>query len=103
MPNPEGYRKALRLMQLADRFDMPIVTLVGLDIPWFLSGVVLIEAVFAWPGLGQVTLNALLNWDTTLVIGCVVGSTILLVSINLAADILLLLLDPRTRLEDGTI
>ena len=81
----------------------PILSTSGPLFASILSGSLVLEVIFAWPGLGQVTLNALLNRDTALVIGCVVGSTILLVSSNLAADILLWLLDPRTRIEDGTI
>jgi peptide/nickel transport system permease protein len=81
----------------------PIMSIAGPLCASILSGSLVLEVIFAWPGLGQVTLNALLNQDTTLVVGCVVGSTILLVTGNLVADILLLLLDPRTRLQDGTI
>ncbi len=81
----------------------PILSTSGPLFASILSGSLVLEVIFAWPGLGQVTLNALLNWDTALVVGCVVGSTILLVTSNLAADILLLLLDPRTHFQDGTI
>ncbi len=81
----------------------PVLSTSGPLFASVLSGSLVLEVIFAWPGLGQVTLNALLNWDTALVIGCVVGSTILLVTGNLAADILLLLLDPRTRVQGGTI
>jgi peptide/nickel transport system permease protein len=81
----------------------PILSTAGPLFASILSGSLVLEVIFAWPGLGQVTLNALLNWDTALVVGCVVGSTVLLVTGNMAADVLLLLLDPRIRIQDGLI
>lgn len=81
----------------------PILSTSGPLFASILSGSLVLEVIFAWPGLGQATLNALLNSDIALVVGCVVGSTILLVTSNLAADVLLVLLDPRTRIPDGTI
>jgi peptide/nickel transport system permease protein len=81
----------------------PILSTSGPLFASILSGSLVLEVIFAWPGLGQVTLNALLNWDTALVVGCVAGSTVLLVTGNLVADILLLLLDPRIRVQDGLI
>lgn len=79
----------------------PILSTSGPLLGSILSGSLVLEVMFAWPGLGQVTLNALFNRDLSLVAGCVVGSTVLLVAGNLAADILLLILDPRTRVAGG--
>jgi len=62
-----------------------------------LSGSLVLELIFAWPGLGQMTYDALFNNDVFLLAGCVVASSILLVIGNLIADILLLMMDPRTR------
>ncbi|MGA2264616.1 MAG: ABC transporter permease [Acidobacteriota bacterium] len=81
----------------------PILSTSGPLLGSILSGSLVLEVIFAWPGLGQVTLNALFSRDLSLVIGCVVGSTILLVAGNLLADILLLTLDPRTRVAGGAI
>ena len=72
----------------------PVVSTSGPLLGSILSGSLVLEVIFDWPGLGQVTYNALFNRDTALVVGCVVGSTILLVAGNLAADLLLLVLDP---------
>lgn len=81
----------------------PVLSTSGPMFAAILSGSLVLEVIFSWPGLGQVTLNALLNRDTPLVAGCVIISTILLVSGNLIADILLLFLDPRTRAQDGAL
>jgi peptide/nickel transport system permease protein len=62
-----------------------------------LSGSLVLEVIFAWPGLGQVTYDALFNRDLFLLAGCVMGSSVLLVLGNLLADMGLIFLDPRTR------
>ena len=62
-----------------------------------LSGSLALEIIFAWPGLGRITYDALFNRDIFLLLGSVVTSTFLLVMGNLAADLLLMKLDPRTR------
>ncbi len=62
-----------------------------------LSGSLVLEVIFAWPGLGRVTYDALFNRDIFLLQGSVVVSTILLVMGNMAADALLVKLDPRVR------
>ncbi len=69
-----------------------------------LSGSLVLEVIFSWPGLGQATYNALFSRDLHLLVGCVTASSILLVAGNLAADLLLLKLDPGTRrpLEGGS-
>jgi peptide/nickel transport system permease protein len=74
---------------------MPIVTLVGLDIPWFLSGVVLIEAVFAWPGLGKLAVDAVRNVDVPLILGTVLFTALIVVLSNIVTDVAYAFVDPR--------
>ena len=74
---------------------MPIVTLVGLDIPWFLSGVVLIEAVFAWPGLGKLAVDAVRNVDVPLILGTVLFTALIVVLSNIVTDVEYAFVDPR--------
>jgi len=59
-----------------------------------LSGSLVLEIIFAWPGLGQTTYDALFNNDLFLLVGCVAGSSILLITGNLVSDLLILALDP---------
>jgi peptide/nickel transport system permease protein len=66
-----------------------------------LSGSLVIEVIFAWPGLGQITYDALFNNDLFLVTGCVLGSSFLLIAGNLLADFALMVFDPRTRSMSG--
>jgi peptide/nickel transport system permease protein len=75
----------------------PVLTTSGPIIGGVLSGSLVLEVIFAWPGLGQVTYDALFNRDLYLLIGCVIGSGLLLVAGNLGGDLLLYALDPRTR------
>ena len=73
------------------------VTILGLEAGWLLAGTVYIETVFAWPGLGSMLVNAILQRDYPLVQGGVLLVAGVYVLINLATDILYLYLDPRLR------
>lgn len=76
----------------------PIVTMVGMDIPWFVGGVVLIETVFAWPGLGRMMVDAILTDDVPLILGTVTFTAVLVVVSSIIIDLAHALLDPRIRL-----
>jgi peptide/nickel transport system permease protein len=75
----------------------PVVSISGPMLGGILSGSLVLEVIFAWPGLGQITYDALFNSDLFLLIGCIMGSSCLLVVGNLLADCALLVLDPRAR------
>ena len=62
-----------------------------------LSGSLVLEVIFSWPGLGRITYDALFSRDVFLLLGSVIASSVLLVIANLTADVMLLRLDPRTR------
>jgi peptide/nickel transport system permease protein len=81
----------------------PVLSISGPLIGGILSGSLVLEVIFSWPGLGQITYDALFNSDLFLLTGCIMGSSLLLVVGNLLADFALILLDPRTRsLMQGT-
>ena len=75
----------------------PLVTLAGLSIASLLSASLLIEIVMAWPGLGPLLLDAVMNRDVPLVAGTTTVAAALLVVSNLAADVALFGVDPRIR------
>jgi len=75
----------------------PVLSISGPMIGGILSGSLVLEVIFAWPGIGQITYDALFNRDVFLLAGCVVASSVLLVAGNLLGDIALRILDPRTR------
>jgi len=77
----------------------PLITLFGLTLASLLSGSFIVEIVMAWPGLGSLTLDALLKQDLYLVMGSVVIAATMLLLGNLVADILLAIADPRIRYD----
>ena len=73
----------------------PLVTLLGARLPELIVGAVLVEEVFAWPGLGQVTVQAILARDFMIVQGVVLLGAFVTVLLNLLSDLLYSLVDPR--------
>jgi peptide/nickel transport system permease protein len=74
---------------------MPIVTVVGVQMGHVLGGVVVTETVFAWPGIGKLTVDAIFARDYPLVLGCVLTTAFIFVIINLITDLAYTALDPR--------
>jgi peptide/nickel transport system permease protein len=75
----------------------PLVTLLGLLLPALLGGVLFIEKVFSWPGMGLLAANALAGRDYDLVTAAVVIGSVMVVVGNLLADLLHMAIDPRVR------
>lgn len=78
---------------------IPVVTVVGLQVGTLLGGAVIIETVFAWPGLGSLLVSAVGNRDYAVVQAATVLIALCVIALNLAADIVNAKLDPRIRLE----
>lgn len=78
---------------------VPVVTIVGLQVGGLLGGAVLTETVFAWPGIGRLAVDSILNRDYPVVQGVVVLVAAVFVLTNLAVDLLYSLIDPRIRLD----
>jgi peptide/nickel transport system permease protein len=76
---------------------LPVLTLLGLGLPALFSGAVFVEAVFAWPGVGRVLVEAVQARDYPVVLAATAVSALLVVAGNLAADALALWADPRVR------
>jgi peptide/nickel transport system permease protein len=74
---------------------IPIVTILGLEIASLMSGVVLTETVFAWPGLGRLAVQAVFDLDIPLVAGTVLFSAVLVLLANIIVDLLYGVIDPR--------
>lgn len=75
----------------------PLIQLAGISIPFLLSGAFAVEFVFAWPGLGRATLDAIAAKDYPMVLGTTAFAGALVVFGNLVADLLLAVADPRVR------
>ena len=77
---------------------LPVITVIGLDIGWFVAGSVVVETVFSWPGLGMMITTSISNADFPVVQGCILVLAMFVIAGNLMADILYAYVDPRVRL-----
>ena len=75
----------------------PIITMAGLDIPWFIGGVVLVERVFDWPGVGRLAVEAIETVDVPLILGTVIFTAGIVVISGILIDLAQALADPRIR------
>jgi peptide/nickel transport system permease protein len=78
---------------------LPIVAMIGLDVGIFMSGVVVVENVFGWPGIGQLMWQAIQSLDIPVIMGVTTVAACFIVLGNLMADLLAPLIDPRIRLR----
>jgi len=76
---------------------LPVITLAGLSVPFLLSGSVMVENVFSWPGMGSLSVEAVFARDYPVALGCQILLAAAVVAGNLAADVGLALADPRLR------
>ena len=78
---------------------VPIVTVIGMEIPVLFGGAIIIEQVFSWPGLGLMTMSAISNRDYPVIMGvCLLSAVVVLIG-NLLTDILYALVDPTIQLQ----
>ncbi len=87
------YRHALRNALL------PVVTILGLSLPFLFSGAIITEAVFAWPGMGTILIESVSQRDYGLLMGINVFLAVLVILGNLLADIFYSVVDPRIRYD----
>ncbi len=78
---------------------LPVVTMAGVQVGALIGGSVIVESVFAWPGLGMLAFEALFARDLNLLLGIFLLSALLVVAINLIVDIIYSFLDPRIEVE----
>lgn len=76
---------------------IPTITVIGIQMSQLLGGAVLVEQVFAWPGMGRLMVESINNRDTPMVLGCVILLTVLCSLLNLLTDMCYALVDPRIR------
>lgn len=78
---------------------LPIIAMIGFDIGIFMSGIVVVESVFGWPGIGQLTWQAIQRVDIPIIMGVTLVAAFFIVMGNLLADIIALFVDPRIKLK----
>jgi peptide/nickel transport system permease protein len=107
----EDYVRTARAKGLGERIVMgkhvlrnaliPVVTIVGTDFGSYLSGSVLTESIFGWPGLGRFIVQAILKRDFPVIQGAVLFMAIIFIFVNLAVDLSYGIIDPRVRSGGG--
>ena len=78
---------------------LPIVAMIGMDIGIFMGGVVVVESVFVWPGIGQLAWQAIQRVDIPIIMGVTLTSAVAIVLGNLLADLIAPFIDPRIKLR----
>jgi len=78
---------------------IPVLTVIGTDFGSYLSGAVLTESIFGWPGVGRLALGAIISRDFPVVQGTVLFMAMMFICVNLIVDILYGVIDPRLRAE----
>ena len=78
---------------------IPLVTIAALSLPALVAGAVVVETVFAWPGMGQLAVSATNDQDYPVIIGFALVLSLLVIASNLAADLLYAVVDPRVSLR----
>jgi len=81
---------------------LPLITMLGLTIPRLFAGVVIIEQIFQWPGMGRLAIEAILGRDYPVLMGLTLSTAIMVLMGNLLADVLYGIADPRIRLSGRT-
>jgi peptide/nickel transport system permease protein len=76
---------------------IPVVTIIGLEFGFLLSGDIVVENIFAWPGVGRLVVNAINQKDFNIVQASVITLAVVFIALNLFIDILYTYLDPRIR------
>ncbi len=77
----------------------PVISLLGIEIGVLLTGVLVTETLFAWPGMGRIAVMAIYTRDYPMILGCAVAGGIVVMIANIAADVCRAWLDPRIRLS----
>ena len=96
--NAKGLSKArVTLCHALPNAVLPLVAMVGIDIGQFMSGVVVVESVYGWPGIGQLAWQGIQQVDLPIIIGVTLVSSVAIVLGNLLADVVAPILDPRIR------
>ncbi len=92
-------RSRILLRHVMPNAMLPIVAMIGIDIGLFMSGIVVVESVFSWPGIGQLAWQAIQRVDIPIIMGVTLVSACAIVVGNLLADLVAPAIDPRIRIR----
>ncbi len=92
-------RRAVLLGHVLRNALIPVTVMFFLALPWVIGGTVIIENIFAWPGIGRLLWSSITNQDLPVVQGIIIIIAVLTVVCNVIGDVIAGLLDPRIRIE----
>ena len=92
-------RREIVFIHALKNASLPIVTVVGLDLPFLLGGALVTERIFAWPGMGRLFIDHVSRGDTAVVMGILMLIAVAVVIFQILTDIVYAWLDPRIRYE----
>jgi peptide/nickel transport system permease protein len=92
--------KRIIFVHVMKNIMIPVVTVMGLEFGSLIGFSVVTETIFAWPGMGKLLINAILQLDRPVVVAYLMVMVLFFVVINLLVDVLYSILDPRVRLQD---
>ena len=92
-------RMTIQMSHALPNAVLPVIAMIGIDIGLFMSGIVVVEGVFGWPGIGQLAWQAIQRVDLPIIMGVTLVSAVAIVLGNLIADMLALFVDPRIKLK----
>jgi peptide/nickel transport system permease protein len=91
--------RTIMLRHILPNAIRPVVTMWGMDLGYFLGGMVVVETVFAWPGIGYQAWKAVRDLDIPMIMGTVLFASLFIIVSNILVDISYAWLDPRVRLQ----
>jgi len=91
--------RAIILRHVARNAALPVVTILGLSIPGLLAGAVIVETIFAWPGMGRLSVAAAVGRDYPVLMGTVAVAAFMVLGSNLLTDLAYAAIDPRIRYD----
>jgi peptide/nickel transport system permease protein len=78
---------------------LPVVTNIGLELPFLFSGAIVTETIFAWPGMGRQLIESVGHTDYPVLMGILLIASVFVVAANLLADIIYAVVDPRVKYD----
>ena len=92
-------RREIVFIHALKNASLPLVTIVGLDLPFLLAGALVTESIFAWPGMGRLFIDHLERTDASVVMGIMMITSVAVVVFQIITDVTYAWLDPRIRYE----
>ncbi|KAE9627184.1 MULTISPECIES: ABC transporter permease [Parasedimentitalea] len=92
-------RRRIILRHALPNAILPVIAMIGIDVGIFMGGIVVVESVFGWPGIGQLAWQAIQRVDIPIIMGVTLVSATAIVIGNLVADVISLMVDPRIKIR----